>query len=65
MTYTQLINLIKTRFKQAPGHYGMFDLKAAKVARKHGAPLVIIDGTDPQEIINAVNGIHNGTLIHP
>ena len=64
MTYKQLIDLIKTRFKQSPGNYGLFDLKAAQTAQKHGAPLIIIDGTDPQEIINAVKGTHNGTTIH-
>ena len=65
MTYSQLITLIKERFKQTPGNYGLFDLKAARTASRQGIPLIIIDGTDPQEIINAVQGTHNGTLIHP
>lgn len=64
MTYTQLIELIKTRFKQSPGNYGLFDLKAARAAKKHGVPLIIINGTDPQEIIRAVEGTHSGTTIH-
>ena len=64
MTYKQFIKLIKTRFKQSPGNYGLFDLKAAKTTQKLGVPLIIIDGTNPEEIINAVNGTHSGTTIH-
>jgi uridylate kinase len=55
--------LIKGRFTQAPGDHGLFDLKAVRRARRCGVPLIIIDGTDPEEIIRAVEGGHSGTEI--
>jgi uridylate kinase len=63
MSFGQLEELIKGRFTQAPGDYGLFDLKAVRRARRCGIPLIIIDGTDPEEIIRAVEGGHSGTEI--
>ena len=63
MTYLELIKLIENRFTQSPGNYGLFDLKAAKRLEKNKIPLIIIDGTDPPEIIRAVEGGHKGTEV--
>jgi uridylate kinase len=63
MTYLELIELIENRFTQSPGNYGLFDLKAVKRLEKNKIPLIIIDGTDPHEIIRAVEGGHKGTEV--
>jgi uridylate kinase len=63
LNYKQLEEIVKSRFKQSPGDYGLFDLKAVKyVASKH-IPVIIIDGTDPEEIVRAIKGNHCGTII--
>ena len=59
----QLEEIIRKRFHQAPGDYGLFDLKATKLAAKCGIAVIFIDGTDPEEIIRAVNGSHRGTEV--
>lgn len=63
LNYEQLEEIVRSRFKQSPGDYGLFDLKAVKYAANKKIPVIIIDGTDPEEIVNAINGKHNGTLI--
>jgi uridylate kinase len=63
LSFKELEAIIKNRFTQSPGDYGLFDLKAAKRLRKIKIPLVIIDGTDPEEITRAVEGGHGGTEI--
>jgi uridylate kinase len=63
LTYRDLEKIIKTRFKQDPGDYGLFDLKALHFTARRRIPVTIIDGRDPDEIIRAVNGKNNGTLI--
>jgi uridylate kinase len=64
LTFKELETIIKDRFTQSPGDYGLFDLKAAHRLCKVKIPLVIIDGTDPEEIMRAVEGGHHGTEIH-
>ena len=63
LTSLRLEEIIKENTRQAPGEYGLFDLKGVRLARKLGIPIIIIDGTDPEEIIRAVNGTHNGTVV--
>jgi uridylate kinase len=63
ITYGLLEEIIRSRFIQSPGNYGLFDLKATKLVRRLLIPLVFIDGTDPEEIVRAVEGGHNGTLV--
>jgi len=58
-----LEKIIKTRFKQDPGDYGLFDLKALHFTAKRHIPVAIIDGRDPDEIIRAIHGKNNGTLV--
>jgi len=63
LTYKQLEEIIRSRFDQAPGDYGLFDLKATRLARRLHIPIIFIDGTDPEEIVRAVEGGHNGTEV--
>lgn len=63
LSFGQLEEIIRKRFKQSPGDYGLFDLKAVRRASRCQIPLIIIDGTDPEEIVRAVEGSHSGTEI--
>jgi uridylate kinase len=63
LSFGDLEKIIKERFKQMPGDYGLFDLKATKLIKRHRIKTVIVDGTDPAEIIRAVEGGHSGTII--
>ena len=63
LSFTDLEELIKKTVKQAPGEYELFDLKAVKYAAKQKIPLIFIDGSDPEEIIRAVEGGHSGTVV--
>jgi len=62
-TFSRLERIIRENTEQAPGEYGLFDLKAVRRAKNLKIPLVFIDGTDPEEIIRAVEGGHSGTEI--
>ena len=63
LTCTTLEEIIKRNTRQAPGEYGLFDLKAVRLAKKLDIPIIIIDGTDPEEIVRAVKGTHSGSTI--
>jgi len=63
LTFRELERIIKTNVRQVPGEYGLFDLKAVRLAAKLGIPLVFVDGSDAEEIIRAVTGTHHGTIV--
>lgn len=63
LTFAQLEKIIVENTNQAPGEYGLFDLAAVVLSKKLKIPVVIIDGTDPEEIAKAVNGTHSGSTI--
>ena len=63
ITFSRLEEIIMESTEQAPGEYGLFDLKAVRLARRLKIPMVFVDGTDPEEIMRAVEGGHNGTEI--
>ncbi len=63
LTFDQLEGIIKERFRQAPGDYGLFDLKGLRLAKRIGVPVVFVDGREPEEIIRAVEGGHGGTVV--
>jgi uridylate kinase len=63
ITFSQLEKIIKENTEQSPGKYGLFDLKAVRRAKKLKIPLVFIDGSDPEEIVRAVEGGHGGTEV--
>jgi len=48
---------------QTPGEYRLLDLPATRLIKKMKLKTIIIDGNDPEEIIRAVEGKHNGTVI--
>lgn len=48
---------------QVPGEYRFFDIKATRLVRKYKIKTIFIDGRDPEEIIRAVEGKHNGTTV--
>jgi uridylate kinase len=62
LTYDQFIKII-SKNEQTPGKYRLFDMKAAKAVKEWKLKTVIINGTRPMEILNAVNGNHHGTVI--
>jgi len=63
ITFSRLERIILENTEQAPGEYGLFDLKAVRRVKKLKIPLVFINGTDPEEIIRAIEGGHGGTEI--
>jgi uridylate kinase len=63
LTYRGLERIVEANTRQAPGEYGLFDLKAVRYAAGKRIPIAIIDGTDPAEIWRAVDGKARGTLI--
>ena len=62
MNYKELIGIIQGN-EQSPGQYRLFDLKAAKLIQKIKLKTVIVDGTDPEEIVRVLSEDHNGTEV--
>ncbi len=62
LSYDEFLRIINKN-KQTPGEYRLFDLKAVKIIKKRKIKTILVDGSDPREIINAVEGHHNGTII--
>lgn len=62
LTFDQFREII-SKNEQAPGKYGFFDLAGINILQKVDIDLVVIDGTNPNEILQTVNGEHKGTLI--
>ena len=63
LTFKQLEEIIIENTKQLPGDYGLFDLRAVRLASKLNIPVIFIDGEDSQEIINALKGEHSGSVV--
>jgi len=63
LTFKQLEEIIIENTKQLPGDYGLFDLRAVRLASKLNIPVIFIDGEDSQEIINAITGEHSGSVV--
>jgi uridylate kinase len=63
LTFPELEKIIKENVRQTPGEYGLFDLKAVRLATKLNIPVIFVDGSDPQEIVRAVEGGHSGTIV--
>ncbi|MBI2545483.1 MAG: UMP kinase [Candidatus Aenigmarchaeota archaeon] len=62
LTYDEFLKIIGKN-PQSPGEYRLFDLNAAKLIRKYKIKTILIDGNNPDEIIRAVAGQHNGTVV--
>ncbi len=62
LTHDEFLKIIQSN-EQIPGEYRLFDLKAAKLIKKFKIKTILIDGNNPDEIIKAVEGQHNGTVV--
>jgi uridylate kinase len=62
LRYDEFIKII-SKNPQKPGEYKLFDLKAAKLLKEKKIKLIVIDGRNPKEIINAIEGKHSGTEV--
>lgn len=62
LNYADFENIMKQNL-QVPGEYRFFDIKATQMIRKFKIKTVFIDGREPEEIIRAVEGKQNGTIV--
>jgi len=62
LTHDEFLRIIQQN-PQTPGEYRLFDLPATKLIKKIRIKTIFIDGSDPEEIIRAVEGKHHGTVI--
>lgn len=62
LTYKQLREILKNT-SQTPGNYPLFDLKAIKIAEKNSLPIIIANGTKPENLIKILKGEKIGTFI--
>jgi len=62
LTHEEFLKIIEQN-PQTPGEYRLFDLKATRLIEKNKIKTIFIDGTDPEEIIRAVEGKHKGTVV--
>lgn len=62
LNYKQFKEII-SKNKQEPGQYRLFDLSAIKIIERSKTKLVVIDASDPEEIIRAVEGKDKGTRV--
>lgn len=62
LTFEQFEKIILKNL-QIPGEYRLFDLQATKLIKEKKIKTIFIDGTDPEEILRAVEGKHNGSVI--
>ncbi|KPQ43233.1 MAG: uridylate kinase [Candidatus Methanoperedens nitroreducens] len=62
MTPHQLIEIIM-KTEMVAGANSPIDLLAAKIIERSNIKTIILSGENPQNIIDAVSGKHNGTVI--
>lgn len=62
LTFDEFRKII-SKNEQAPGKYGLFDLAGIDILQDENIDLVVIDATNPREILQTVNGEQKGTLI--
>jgi uridylate kinase len=62
LTHEEFLKIIEQN-SQTPGEYRLFDLKATKLIKKNKIKTIFIDGTNPEEIVRAVERKHHGTVI--
>jgi uridylate kinase len=62
LSYDEFIKII-SKNPQKPGEYRLFDLKSAKLLKEKKIKLIVIDGRNPKEMINAIEGKHSGTEV--
>ena len=62
MTPAQLVEIV-IRTEMKAGSNSPFDPLAAKIIERCNISMIVIDGRNPENIINAVSGKHDGTQI--
>ncbi|MCX9014392.1 MAG: UMP kinase [Candidatus Methanoperedens sp.] len=62
MTAKQLIELV-TRTEMVAGANSPVDLLASKIIERSSIKTIVLNGEKPQDIVDAVSGKHNGTVI--
>ena len=62
MTPSELVEIVM-KIDMAAGSNSPLDPLAAKIIQRCGIKTVVVDGKDPENIVEAVAGRHNGTLI--
>jgi uridylate kinase len=62
LTHDEFLKIIEKN-PQLPGEYRLFDLAGTRILKKLKLKTIIIDGTDPEEIIRAAEDKHHGTVI--
>jgi uridylate kinase len=62
MTPSELVEIVM-KIDMAAGSNSPLDPLAAKIIQRCGIKTVVVDGKDPENIVEAVAGRHHGTLI--
>ena len=62
LTYREFARILRG-LEQAPGKYALFDVKALEVIERCRIPLVIANGTKPENLLKIASGKRVGTLI--
>jgi uridylate kinase len=62
MTPEALVQMV-TRIEMTAGANNIFDPLGAQIVKRSKIPLIVLSGTDPENLIKAVSGQHIGTLI--
>ena len=62
MTAKQLTEIV-TKTEMVAGANSPIDILASKIIERSGIKTIVLDGAKPQNIVDAVKGKHNGTVI--
>jgi uridylate kinase len=62
VSYEDFLEVIMQN-EQVSGEYRLFDLQATKLIKKLKIKTVFINGNDPQELLRAIDGTHNGSTV--
>lgn len=62
LTHDEFLKIIQEN-PQKPGEYRLFDLPATELIKKIKIKTIFVDGSDPEEIVRAIEGKHHGTVV--
>ena len=63
MTSDEFMKII-TEQNEEPGKYNLFDRVGCEIVRRSNVKLIVINGSDPKNILKAVKGEPVGTMVH-
>ncbi len=63
LTYSEFIEIINT-LEQKPTGYALFDLVGAKIVQRSHIRLCFVNGSNPENIIDVINGEQRGTVVY-